>query len=90
MAREQIEAKLKEVFENALNHDGINYPVQITLESGLKLEGFKILENLPGVIYGLTTDERMESVQDQEIYKVTVVRKDKITKLICPNLDFIG
>jgi len=88
MTRDQIETKLQEVFFNALDGDGANYPVQVTLSSGQKFEGFKIIENNPHYILGLTQEQRMDSVRDREFFQATVVRKNSISNLVCPMLDF--
>lgn len=90
MTREEINAKLEEVFYNALNGDGNNYPVQLKLKSGVVINGFKILENSVNSILGFTTDQRMDSVRDLEMFQATVVRKKYVTKIICPELDYAG
>jgi len=88
MTRDEIETKLQEVFFNALDEDGANYPVEVILLGGQKFEGFKIIENNPNYILGPTQEQRMDSVRDREFFQATVVRKNSIAKLVCPMLDF--
>lgn len=88
MTREELETKLQEVFINALDCDGANYPVQVILNSGQQFEGFEIIENNTNSILGLTSEQRMDSVRDMEYFQATVIKKNSISQLICPMLDF--
>lgn len=86
MEEKEIEHVLEEVFFNALNLDGHNYPIQITLKSGRKFEGFKILENQSSYITGLSQEQRKDSVSEEEFFHITLIRKNSISTAFCPFL----
>ncbi len=89
MTREEIESKLSLMSGHASNGDNYPYPIRLSLASGRVLEGFKILENAGCYLLGRTLAQREASVGETEIMGTTLVAKDKLVSILCPELDFL-
>jgi hypothetical protein len=84
MTNEQVEATLSQLAVG----DNYPYPVRLSLASGRVLAGFEILENAGRYILGRTLAQREASVGEAEIIGTTLVAKDKLVSILCPELDF--
>jgi|GEM_PF-2626370 hypothetical protein len=92
MNKEEVDKVLEDVFEEALNGEGFNIPVSITLKDGTVFHGFKLLENRPAYVMGLTEDQKSYAASSPRppYYFVTVIMKDQIEDIECITLDLGG
>ncbi len=81
----EINAILRTVFEAALE-EGSNYPVRITLRSGLNFR-LLLIENLQDSILGLTDEQSYDSIKELECFEATYVRKESIVDIFCPSIE---
>ena len=77
---------LQQVFNNILIGDGINYPVQITLKDKTILNGVRIIENAKGYLLCLNNEQRQAQLKSQGKFDATIISKDLIKKIECPEL----
>jgi len=86
MQKEEIENILAKMLSNIADGDGNNYPAEITLKSGERIQGVKIIQKGDTYIIGLTDKQREAEINNTEYFEATVIKKNKISKIYCPEL----
>lgn len=86
MNREKIENKLQEILINILQGDGQNHTIKIVLLDNTVFNGFRIIENSQTYILGLTEEQRKSQTKNKSFFMTTVILKNKIKELDCPEL----
>lgn len=86
MNRLEIESIFQEILINITHGDGINHPIRIVLFDKSVLNGFRIIENSQTYLLGFTEEQRKNQVKDLCFLQSTIIHKNKIIEVQCPEL----